>query len=332
MTGEAFIGGAWTALPKMFEVVSPATGARLAEVADCGPGEAAAAADHAAAAFAEWRRSSAWERSRCLRRWNELILAHQQELSRLMAEEMGKPVTEGEGEVRYAAAFVEWYAEEAKRIEGEIIPSPRPAKRLLVLRQPVGPVYAITPWNFPAAMITRKAAPALAAGCPVILKPAEQAPLTALSLARLWQEAGGPPGTLQVLPTSDPVPLTQVLLADSRIRKLTFTGSTEVGKRLYREASGDLKRISLELGGHAPFLVFEDADLEAAVKEVMASKFRNGGQTCISTNRIYVHQRLHGRFVERIAAAAGALWWVTARSGTQIGRGRSRRRHESAST
>lgn len=307
MNGDAFIAGEWTSLDTSFDVVSPATGLCLGQVADCGVAEAGAAADAAAKAFRSWRQVSPWERSRCLRRWNDLILGQEQELARLMAGEMGKPVTEGRGEVRYAAAFVEWYAEEAKRVEGAIISSPQPARRMLVLRQPVGPVYAITPWNFPAAMITRKAAPALAAGCPVILKPAEQTPLTALLLARLWQEAGGPAGTLQVLPTSDPVPLTRVLLGDSRIRKLTFTGSTDVGRRLYGEAAADIKRISLELGGHAPFLVFEDADLDAAVKDVMASKYRNAGQTCISTNRVYVHATLHDRFLERLAAAAGAL-------------------------
>lgn len=307
MITDAFLGGAWTPLSRRFPVTSPATGDVLAEVADCGPAEARLAAGVAAEAFGTWRRATAWERSRCLRRWHELVLADEAGLAELMAREMGKPVTEGRGEVRYAAGFIEGSAEEARRVEGSILPGPQGAKRLLVLKQPVGPVYAITPWNFPAAMITRKAAPALAAGCPVILKPAEQTPLTALRLARLWEEAGGPPGTLQVLPAADPVPLTAVLLQDSRIRKLTFTGSTAVGRRLYQEAAADIKRVSLELGGHAPFLVFEDADIDAAVKEVMASKFRNAGQTCISANRVFVQRSLHDRFVARLAAGAAAL-------------------------
>jgi succinate-semialdehyde dehydrogenase/glutarate-semialdehyde dehydrogenase len=229
------------------------------------------------------------------------------ELARLMAQEMGKPVTEARGEVRYAVSFVEWYAEEAKRVYGETVPSQAAHKRILVQPQPVGPVYAITPWNFPAAMITRKAAPALAAGCSVVLKPAEQSPLTALRLAELWVAAGGPPDVFQVLSASDPVAVSEVFFDDPAIRKLSFTGSTEVGVRLAAQAAKTMKRVSLELGGHAPFLIFGDADVDAAVREVVASKFRNAGQTCVCANRIYVHDAVHDAFVERLASAVSGL-------------------------
>ena len=304
---QAFIAGTWTTLPRTFAVVNPATDATLAHVADCGPVEARQAVDAAAAAFATWRSTTVYERAAGLQRWHDLVLMHEAALGELMAQEMGKPIGEARGEVRYAASFISWYAEEAKRLNGEIVASQFAHKRLLVSQQPVGPVVAITPWNFPAAMITRKAAPALAAGCTVIVKPAEQSPLTALALVRLWQEAGGPPATLQVLPTSDAAPLATVLLEDERIRKLTFTGSTEVGRRLYVQAAPTLKHVSLELGGHAPFLIFADADLDAAVREVVASKFRNAGQTCVCTNRIYVHASIHDAFATRLAAAVEAL-------------------------
>jgi succinate-semialdehyde dehydrogenase/glutarate-semialdehyde dehydrogenase len=235
------------------------------------------------------------------------MLQHSEELAVTMAREMGKPIRESRGEVAYAAGFVGWYAEEAKRVYGDNFPSAAGHKRLLTLKQPVGPVLAITPWNFPLAMVTRKAAPALAAGCTMILKPAEQTPLSALLLGQLWLEAGGPEGTLQVLPTRDPAPLTEALLADPRIRKLTFTGSTEVGRLLYAQSAATVKRISLELGGHAPFLVFADADLQDAVKQVMDSKFRNAGQTCVCANRIYVHESVVEEFAQQYAAAAAAL-------------------------
>jgi succinate-semialdehyde dehydrogenase/glutarate-semialdehyde dehydrogenase len=203
--------------------------------------------------------------------------------------------------VKYAAAFVEWYAEEAKRAYGEIVPSHAANKRLFAMRQPVGPVYAVTPWNFPAAMVTRKVAPALAAGCTVVLKPAEQSPLTAIRLGELWGQAGGPAGVFQVLTTSDPVAVSEVFFSDARVRKLTFTGSTEVGITLYEKAARTVKRVSLELGGHAPFIVCEDADIPAAVQQVMASKFRNAGQTCVCANRIYVHDRIEPAFTDRLA-------------------------------
>ncbi len=304
---RALIGGDWVANGSTFEVKSPYSGVVLAQVTDCGATEARRAADHAVAAFATWRKTTAYERAAILRRWNDLIVAHQNELARLMALEMGKPVVEARGEVRYTAAFVEFYAEEAKRVYGETIPSQFATKRLFALKQPVGPAFAVTPWNFPAAMITRKAAPALAAGCTMIVKPAEQSPLTALRVAELWLEAGGPPGTLQVLPCADPVPVSTVLLEDDRIRKLSFTGSTEVGMRLYAQTSRTMKRLSLELGGHAPFLVFGDADVERAARDVAASKYRNSGQTCVCTNRIYVHESVYDRFLEQFVPLVASL-------------------------
>jgi len=287
--------------------MNPATGKSVADAPDNGPSEARAAVARAVAAFAPWRRTTAYERSTVLRAWASRMLAHDLELARLMAQEMGKPVTEARGEVRYAVSFVEWYAEEAKRVYGETIPSQAAHKRILVQPQPVGPVYAITPWNFPAAMITRKAAPALAAGCSVVLKPAEQSPLTAVRLAELWVDAGGPADVFQVLPTSDPVALSTVFFDDPAIRKLSFTGSTEVGVKLAAQSAKTMKRVSLELGGHAPFLIFADADVDRAVAEVAASKFRNAGQTCVCANRIYVHDDVHDAFVEKFTTLVSAL-------------------------
>ena len=245
-----------------------------------------------------------------LRAVARLMLQDEDRLARLMTEEMGKPITESRGEVKYAAAFVEWYAEEAKRVYGETVPSQFTHKRLLVRPQPVGPVYAVTPWNFPAAMVTRKAAPALAAGCTVVLKPAEQSPLTALRLEELWREAGGPADVFQVLTTVDPAAVSAVFFDDPAIRKLTFTGSTEVGILLAAQAAKTVKRVSLELGGHAPFLVFDDADLDAAVREVVASKFRNTGQTCVCANRIYVQAGVYDAFGDRLPRPSGGCGWA----------------------
>lgn len=293
--------------PSTFDVVSPTSGKVIATVPDCGPEEARRAADVAHDAFQKWRTTSSFERSALLERWAILLLERQEELARTMTIEMGKPIKESRAEVEYAAGFVKWYAEEAKRIGGETVQSQYGHKRLLVLKQPVGPVYAVTPWNFPIAMVTRKAAPALAAGCTFVLKPAEQSPLSALLVADLWREAGGPEGTLQVLPTKDPIPTSVELMADPRIRKITFTGSTEVGRILYRQAADTIKRISLELGGHAPLIVFDDADLDVAVKQAIASKYRNGGQTCLCTNRIYVQRGVLTEFTRRFAQASSQL-------------------------
>ncbi|KGQ22501.1 NAD-dependent succinate-semialdehyde dehydrogenase [Thermus filiformis] len=304
---DAFIAGRWRPLSRRFPVVSPATGEAVAEVADCGEAEAREALEEAVRAQKAWAQATAYERAGVLRRWFELILAHEEPLARLMALEMGKPLKEGRGEVRYAAGFVEWYAEEAKRVYGETVPSQFPHKRILVRYEPVGPVYGITPWNFPAAMVTRKVAPALAAGCSFVLKPAEESPLTALYLARLFQEAGGPPGVFQVLPTSDPEAVSRPFLEDERIRKLTFTGSTEVGLKLYQEAARTLKRVSLELGGGAPVLVFRDADLERAVAETLRAKFRNAGESCVAANRIFVEAPIAEAFARAYAEGVRAL-------------------------
>jgi len=304
---RAFLGGSWTPGQRTYEVTSPSSGEVLASVTDCSADEAAMAAAASVASFATWRRATAFERAAVLERWNDLILRDELRIAEIMAREMGKPITEARGEVKYAAGFVHFYAAEATRVYGETIPSQFAHKRLLVNRRPVGPVFAVTPWNFPAAMVTRKAAPALAAGCTVVLKPAEQTPLTALHLGRLWEEAGGPPGTLQVLPCLDPVPVSRVLMADDRMRKVSFTGSTEVGMLLYAQAAQTVKHISLELGGHAPFLVFGDADIALAVREVVATKFRNAGQTCVCANRVYVHRSIAAEFTDKLSMATAAL-------------------------
>jgi len=290
-----------------FEVINPATSAVLDSAPDAGIEEAKAAIERSVVAFASWKARTAFERSAILRQWFNRILDDEASLARMMTQEMGKPITESRGEVKYAAAFVEWYAEEAKRTYGDMVPSHAANKRLLVMRQPVGPVYAVTPWNFPAAMVTRKVAPALAAGCTVVLKPAEQSPLTAIRLEELWVKAGGPADVFQVVTTSNPAAFSDVFFADARVRKLTFTGSTEVGIKLYEKAARTVKRVSLELGGHAPFIICDDADVPAAVLQVMASKFRNAGQTCVCANRVYVHEKVQAPFAEQMADAVRKL-------------------------
>jgi succinate-semialdehyde dehydrogenase/glutarate-semialdehyde dehydrogenase len=302
-----YLTDTWRDADASYPLRGPSSDEVLAEVADCGPDEARQAADAAWDAFTRWRATTAFERAEALRRWHDLLLENRELLASTMTREMGKPIREARGEVAYAAGFVRWYAEEGIRAYGEVFPTAAGHKRGLSLRQPVGPVFAVTPWNFPAAMVTRKAAPALAAGCTFILKPAEQTPLTALLMAQLWRQAGGPDGTLQVLTTDDPGPLSQALMEDPRIRKVTFTGSTEVGRLLYRQSAETIKKISLELGGHAPFLVFDDADLDQAVQETIACKFRNAGQTCVCTNRIYVQEGIVEAFTERYVEAAQGL-------------------------
>ena len=286
---------------KTFDVINPATAAVVDRAPDQSVVEAKAALERSVSAFASWKQTTAFQRSAVLRKWYELILKDEDTLASLMSGEMGKPITEARGEVKYAAAFVEWYAEEAKRAYGEIIPTHTNTKRMFAMRQPVGPVYAVTPWNFPAAMVTRKVAPALAAGCTVVLKPAEQSPLTALRLVELWVKAGGPADVFQVVTTMDPAAVSTVFFDDARVRKLTFTGSTEIGMKLYQLAAKTLKRVSLELGGHAPFIICDDADIPAAVQQVMLSKFRNAGQTCVCTNRIYVHDKIQSPFADAMA-------------------------------
>lgn len=308
-TDSLFIGGKW--LPsrsgRTFAVINPATGARLADVADAGSEDGHAAVDAAHAALKSWARTPAARRGHVLRQAAALMRERRESLGRQLTQEMGKPLTEAIGEIAYAASHLEWFAGEGERAYGEIVPPATPDKRHFVLKQPVGIVLAITPWNFPAAMMTRKVAPALAAGCTVILKPAEQTPLTAISVLEILAEAGLPPGVVNMLTVDQPGPLVAGLIDDPRVRKITFTGSTPVGKQLMRAASDQVKRISLELGGHAPVIVFNDANVDKAVAGTMASKFRNMGQTCICANRIYVQSGVFDKFAERFAAATAAL-------------------------
>ncbi|WP_343054793.1 NAD-dependent succinate-semialdehyde dehydrogenase [Pseudomonas gingeri] len=291
----------------VYAVVNPATANPIAWVPDCKEAEAEVVAEQSLQAFASWKQTTAYARSQLLRKWFDRMVASIDELAKAISLEMGKPIKEARGEVMYAAAFAEWYAEEAKRLYGETFASQFEHKRLYALRQPVGPVYAVTPWNFPAAMITRKVAPALAAGCTVIVKPAEQSPLTALLLEKYWLEVGGAPGTFQVITSNQPAAVSSVFFEDARIRKLTFTGSTDVGVHLYRQSASTMKRVSLELGGHAPFIVFADADIERAAEEILQCKFRNAGQTCVCTNRIYVHRSIRDSLVAVLSAKVAAL-------------------------
>ncbi|OPY96663.1 succinate-semialdehyde dehydrogenase (NADP(+)) [Bradyrhizobium sacchari] len=295
--------------PRQLAVTDPSDGGLVSNVPDAGAADAKAAVDAAQAAFNAWRGAPARDRAAVLKRWNDVIVAHQDDLGRLISREQGKPLAEGRGEVLYAASYVEWFAEQATRTNGEVIPSPFSNKRILSVREPVGVVAVITPWNFPAAMIARKIAPALAAGCTVVAKPAEDTPLTALALVKLAQEAGVPPGVINIVTASREraAGVVDVWLADDRVRKISFTGSTPVGKHLARQSASTLKKVSLELGGNAPFIVFADADIDAAVEGLMAAKFRNGGQTCVCPNRVYVHELVHDAFVAKLAARVGAL-------------------------
>ncbi|RZL87913.1 MAG: NAD-dependent succinate-semialdehyde dehydrogenase [Variovorax sp.] len=305
-----YIAGQWReATGGKLDVTDPATGVLIAQVPDSGAGEARAAADAAHQAFGSWRKVPAKQRAQIIKRWNDLVMAHQDDLGTLISLEQGKPLAEGKGEVAYAASYIEWFAEEATRMNGEIIPAPVPGRRMFAMREPVGVVAAITPWNFPAAMIARKIAPALAAGCTVVCKPAEDTPLTSLALVRLAEEAGVPSGVINIVTASrEKTPeVVDAWLDDARVRKITFTGSTPVGKHLARRSAETLKKLSLELGGNAPFIVFEDADLDAAVEGLMAAKFRNGGQTCVCPNRVFVQSKVHHAFADKLAARVGAL-------------------------
>jgi succinate-semialdehyde dehydrogenase / glutarate-semialdehyde dehydrogenase len=290
----------------VLEVINPSTGERLGAVPNAGAEIATAAVEAAGRAFPIWSRKTAKERSAIVRRWFDLIMANRKDLATILTSEQGKPFAEALGEIDYAASYVEFYAEEAKRVAGELLPSHRADARIMVLRQPIGVVAAITPWNFPAAMITRKVAPALAAGCTVVIKPAPETPLTALALAELAQRAGFPAGAFNVL-TGDAIAIGGVLTSHPKVRLVGFTGSTEVGKILMRQASTTVKKVALELGGNAPFIVFDDADLDAAVDGAMLSKFRNMGQTCVCTNRIYAQAGIHDAFVEKLAARVQGL-------------------------
>jgi len=305
---QAYLDGRWYDADDggRLEVCDPATGALVATVPAMGAAETARAIAAAGRALAHWRRLPAGERGAALRRWHDLIRGHAEDLARLLTAEQGKPLDDARAEVDYAASFVDWYAEEARRAYGEVIPAPSCDRRLLALREPVGVCGAITPWNFPYAMVTRKAAPALAAGCTLVLKPAEQTPLCALALAELACRAGIPRGVLNVL-TGDPEAIGGELTRNPDVRKISFTGSTEVGRLLMRQSADTLKRLSLELGGNAPFIVFDDADLEAAVQGVLVAKFRNAGQACIAANRIYVQAGIYEAFAARLAEAVRAL-------------------------
>ena len=300
----ALINGEWLAGDTQFAVTDPATGQHLANVANMGPKEAQAAIDAANAAWAGWRKTTAKQRANIMRKWYDLLMANQADLARIMTAEQGKPYTEALGEIAYGASFVEWFAEEAKRVNGETLPTFDNNRRLLVLREPIGVCAAITPWNFPLAMITRKVAPALAAGCPVIIKPAELTPLTALAAAELAIRAGIPAGVLNMLSAdaSQSIAVGKVLCASDVVRHISFTGSTEVGRILMAQSALTVKKMSLELGGNAPFIVFNDADIDSAVEGAFASKYRNAGQTCVCSNRLYVQSDVYDAFCEKFAA------------------------------
>lgn len=305
---RAYIGGEWVGAHAgaTLPVDNPATGAIIGTVPDCREADTEAAVAAAEAAWPAWRAKTAAERAALLERWNALVLDNITDLARIMTAEQGKPIAESEGEIRYAASFIKWFAEEARRIEGGIVPAPEANRRILVMKEPVGVSAAITPWNFPAAMITRKCAPALAAGCPVVIKPSELTPYTALALVKLAEEAGFPAGVINML-TGDAAAIGGVMTGSPIVRKLSFTGSTRVGSLLMRQSADTIKRLSLELGGNAPLVVFDDADLDLAVASTMASKFRNAGQTCVCANRILVQDGVYEAFAEKLAKAVSAL-------------------------
>ena len=308
LKNQCYIDGQWVSADSgaTRAVRNPATAETVSTVPNAGAAETRRAIEAASRAFPAWRAKSADERARILRRWYELMLTHQEDLASLMTSEQGKPLTESRGEIIYAASFIEWFAEEARRLYGDTIPSPWQDARIIVTREPVGVCAAITPWNFPAAMITRKVAPALAAGCTIIVKPAIQTPLSALAMAELAARAGVPVGVLSVV-TGDARTIGGELTSNARVRKVTFTGSTQVGRLLAAQCAPTLKRMSLELGGNAPFIVFDDADLDAAVKGAMTSKYRNTGQTCVCANRLLVQDGVYEAFANKLAAAVSRL-------------------------
>lgn len=305
---KAFVNGKWVEADggATLPVHNPASGDKIGEVPKMSAAQTTAAIDAANAAWPAWRAKTAAERARILRRWFELMLAHQEDLAVLMTSEQGKPLAESRGEIAYAASFIEWFAEEGKRIYGDVIPAHQPDKRIVVTREPIGVCAAITPWNFPSAMITRKAGPALAAGCTMVLKPASQTPFSALALALLAEQAGVPAGVFNVV-TGSAGEIGAVLTASPVVRKLTFTGSTEVGVKLAEQCAPTVKKLSLELGGNAPFIVFDDADLDVAVEGALASKYRNAGQTCVCANRLLVQDSVYDVFVQKLATAVAGL-------------------------
>ncbi len=304
---DSYINGSWIAGRKTFAVTNPATGEVIAKVADLGAAEVTAAIDAAVSAQKEWAKRTAKDRAMVMRKWFDLVMANAEDLAVILTTEMGKPIAEAKGEVVYGASFIDWFAEEARRICGDVLETPQADKRLLTFKQPIGVFGAITPWNFPIAMITRKVAPGIAAGCACVLKPAEQTPLSALALAELAERAGLPAGVMNIVTTMDAPAIGETMCADDRIRKMTFTGSTEVGRILMRQSANSVKKMSLELGGNAPLLVFDDADLDKAVAGAMMSKFRNAGQTCVCANRIFVQDGIYDAFAKRLAEATEAL-------------------------
>jgi len=306
---DALINGQWVKGQSRFDVCDPSTGAKLADVANLGAQDAEAAIAAANAALPAWRNKTSKERSILLRKWYDLLMANMEDLGRIMTAEQGKPFAEAKGEVAYGASFVEWYAEEAKRVNGETLPQFDNNRRLMVIKQPIGVCAAITPWNFPLAMITRKVAPALAAGCTVVIKPAELTPLTALAAGELAIRAGIPAGVINLLTadSDNSIAAGKVFCASDIVRHISFTGSTEVGRILMAQSAPSVKKLSLELGGNAPFIVFDDADIDSAVEGAMASKYRNAGQTCVCANRIYVQESVYDAFVQKFAAKVKAL-------------------------
>ncbi|MEO4028952.1 NADP-dependent succinate-semialdehyde dehydrogenase [Chromobacterium vaccinii] len=305
---QCYLDGQWLDADsrQSIAVLNPATGETVGQVPKMGAAEAERAVAAAARAFPAWKAKSAKERAAILRRWFDLIIAHQQDLAVILTSEQGKPLAEAKGEIAYGASYIEWYAEEAKRVYGDIVPGPAGDRRVLVTKEPIGVTAAITPWNFPSAMITRKAAPALAAGCTMVVRPASQTPLSALALAELAERAGIPPGVFSVI-TGGSSEIGAVLTGSDTVKKFSFTGSTEVGRKLIAQCAGTVKKVSMELGGNAPFIVFDDADLDAAVEGALISKYRNAGQTCVCANRIYVQDGVYDAFADKFAAAVATL-------------------------
>lgn len=301
-----FVDGVWKMLDNTFDVTNPATGETIAKVAKAGKKETEEAIAAAARAFPAWRAKTAKERSTILYRWYSLIIENKTWLGQLMTSEQGKPLKEAEGEVEYAASFIQWFAEEAKRANGEIIPQIKPGSRILATREPIGVVAAITPWNFPMAMLTRKLGPALAAGCTGVIKPANNTPLSAFALVQLAKKAGVPDGVLNAV-AGTTAEISDAIMASPQVRKISFTGSTAVGKTLVRNAAETMKKVSMELGGNAPYIVFDDADIDAAVEGAIANKFRNAGQVCVSVNRFYIHEAVYDAFVNKLAERVNAL-------------------------
>ena len=316
---DAFLAGDWHAGDARFDVDDPATGQVIARVADCTRADAARAIDAAHAAQKDWAKRTAKDRAQVLRRWFDAMMAAQDDLATILTAEQGKPLAEAKGEIAYGASFIEFFAEEAKRVHGEIIPGHMPDKRLHVIRQPVGVVGSITPWNFPNAMITRKAAPALAAGCAFVARPASETPLSALAMGVLAERAGLPKGLLSIVPSTDSAGIGKEFCENPKVRKLTFTGSTQTGRILLAQAAEQVMKVSMELGGNAPFIVFDDADLDAAVEGAIACKFRNNGQTCVCANRLYVQSGIHDTFVEKFTAAVDALRTGHGLQGSDLG-------------